>query len=86
VVLSRKEELAIIALGQWKGTNSSVSSLAEDKAIFNIASQVIPNLTENRLQVELMSGFKQLQMQGYATVSGGASGALRKRVIFDTMN
>jgi hypothetical protein len=33
-----------------------------------------------------MSGFKQLQMQGYATVSGGASGALRKRVIFDTMN
>ena len=41
MVLSRKEELAIIALGQWKGTNSSVSSLAEDKAIFNIASQVI---------------------------------------------
>ena len=70
VVLSRKEELAIIALGQWKGTNSYVSSLAKDKATFYNASKVIPNLTENRLEVELMSAFKQLQMQGYATVSG----------------
>lgn len=67
--LNDVESLAIIALGQWNGGIPYASNLAKDKAIFNRASRVIPNLTEKRLEIELENALERLQKLGYATSS-----------------